>query len=137
MDPKLLIYLAYLAISIGLTVAVAHVLFRYGKVFLSEVFGDAKLADSVNRLLVVGFYLISLGYVAVTIRSSRPVESASQGVELLSLKLGWVLLGVGALHALNLYALSRIRRRRLAERSPPPPRHPARAAYPTPAWPQP
>lgn len=135
MDPKLLIYLAYLTISIGLTVTVAHALFRYGKVFLSEVFGDAKLADSVNRLLVVGFYLISLGYVAVTIRTTEPVTSASRGVELLSLKLGWVLLGIGALHAFNLYVLSQLRRRRIAERAPRPARTPAQ--YAAPAWPKP
>ncbi|MGH3739250.1 MAG: hypothetical protein ACRDT6_27170 [Micromonosporaceae bacterium] len=130
MDPKLLIYLAYLGVGIALTVVVARSLFRNGKVFLSEVFGDEALADSVNRLLVIGFYLVSLGYVAVTIRTSTPVTSASQGLELLALKLGWVLLGIGALHALNLYALSRVRRRRLAEKTP-------RAPRPTPAWPHP
>lgn len=114
-EPKLLMYLAYLVISGGLTVAVAHALFRYGKVFLTDVFGDAKLADSVNHLLVVGFYLISLGYVATTIRFDAQAASASHAVELLSLKIGWVLLGLGALHLVNLYVLAQIRKRRLAE----------------------
>ena len=114
-EPKLLMYLAYLVISGALTVAVAHALFRYGKVFLTDVFGDAKLADSVNHLLVVGFYLISLGYVATTIRFDATAASLSQAVELLSLKVGWVLLGLGALHLVNLYVLSQIRKRRLAE----------------------
>lgn len=115
MDPKLLMYLAYLAISVALTVAVAHALFRYGKVFLADVFGDVDLADSVNHLLVVGFYLVSLGYVATTVRVDATAASASHAIELLSLKIGWVLLGLGALHLVNLYVLAQIRRRRLSE----------------------
>ncbi|HEX6077626.1 MAG TPA: hypothetical protein VFZ32_20505 [Micromonosporaceae bacterium] len=115
MDSKLLVYLVYLALSMGLTAVVARILFRHGKAFLADVFGDASLADSLNRLLVVAFFLVSLGYVAVSLRFEEQVDSASHAVELLSMKLGLVLLGVGVLHGLNLYALSRIRRYRHAE----------------------
>lgn len=115
MESKLLVYLVYLTLSITLTVVVARTLFRHGKAFLSDIFGDASLADSLNRLLVVAFCLVSLGYVTITLRFDEPVTGASRAVELLSLKLGVVLLGVGVLHGLNLYVLSRIRRRRFAE----------------------
>ena len=76
---------------------------------------EPKLPDSLNRLLVVAFVLVSLGYVTITLRFDGPVTSASRAVELLFLKFGVVLLGVGVLHGLNLYVLSRIRRRRLTE----------------------
>jgi hypothetical protein len=136
--------LAYLGFSIALTVAVALSLSRYGKVFLTDVFGDARLADSVNHLLVVGFYLVSLGYVAITIQFDGLGATAGNAVELLSLKLGWVLLGLGALHAAVVCTLSRIRRRRLAERPlavQPGARAgqpaPARTRQPAAAWPNP
>src|SRR3979411_1263024 len=59
-------YLIYLAISIGLTIWVARTLHRNGRIFLVDVFhGNEPLADSVNHLLVVGFYLISFGYVSL------------------------------------------------------------------------
>lgn len=115
MEPKVLVYLVYLTLSVALTVVVARTLFRHGRAFLSDIFGDASLADSLNRLLVVAFFLVSLGYVTVTLRFDGPVVGASHAVELLSMKFGVVLLGVGVLHGLNLYVLSRIRRRRLAE----------------------
>jgi len=117
MEPKLLVYLAYLTFGIGLTVVVARTLFRHGKAFLTDVLGEPSLADSLNRLLVVMFFLISLGYVAISLRFDQGIASASRAVELLSLKLGLVLLGLGALHGLNLLILSRIRRRRVIERA--------------------
>ena len=62
-------YLAYLAISIGLTVWVAHTLHKNGRIFLVDSFlGNEKLADSVNHLLVVGFYLINIGAVSVALK---------------------------------------------------------------------
>ena len=55
-------YLSYLAISISLTIWVAQTLHKNGRVFLIDVLqGNESLADSVNHLLVVGFYLINLG----------------------------------------------------------------------------
>ena len=67
-------YLIYLALSIGLTVWVARTLHTNGRRFLLDTFqGDGELADSVNRLLVVGFYLINLGFVALALKLGHTV----------------------------------------------------------------
>ncbi|HKF94777.1 MAG TPA: hypothetical protein VKB96_09275, partial [Gammaproteobacteria bacterium] len=69
MNPIVITYLLYLAISIALTVWVAQTLFKNGRLFLVDVFhGNEALADSVNHLLVVGFYLINLGYVSLMLK---------------------------------------------------------------------
>jgi hypothetical protein len=112
--------LSYLAISIGLTAWVAHALFRNGQVFLDDALGSERLARSVNHLLVVGFYLLNLGYATVAIRVSNEVSSPSSAIETLSVKIGLVLLVLGGVHFANLYVLSRFRRRRLLETAPPP-----------------
>lgn len=105
-------YLAYVAISVGLTVWVGHALFRNGRVFLVDVFGgNGTLADAVNRLLVVGFYLLSFGYVALTLRLGEAATTVRASVETLSIKVGGVLLVLGLVHFANLLVLSRIRRR--------------------------
>ena len=53
-------YISYVVLSVVLTVWVAQTLHKNGRVFLVEVFsGNEALADSVNHLLVVGFYLIN------------------------------------------------------------------------------
>lgn len=113
-------YLIYLAISVALTVWVARTLFKNGRVFLVDVFGSESLADSVNHLLVVGFYLINLGYIALALRIGYDIAGTRESIEALSVKVGWVLLVLGAMHFFNLFVFTRIRRRaRLREALPP------------------
>ncbi|HEV2854151.1 MAG TPA: hypothetical protein VHC97_15260 [Thermoanaerobaculia bacterium] len=121
MDFVVVTYCLYLTISIALTVWVARTLFRNGRVFLVDVFhGDESMADSVNHLLVVGFYLINLGYVTLALKMGYDVTSTRTSIEALSQKVGWVLLVLGGMHFFNLYVFSRIRRRSFLEIASPP-----------------
>ena len=103
---------AYLAVSIGLTVIVASALSRSGRVYLAEVFGgDDGMAVAVNRMLVVGFCLLSLGYAALTLRTSADIHGPGQAIGVLSVKVGEELLVLGALHLVNMMFFTRLRRR--------------------------
>jgi len=121
MDLIVTTYLIYLALSVVLTIWVARALFRSGLVFLVDVFrGNAALATSVNHLLVVGFYLINLGFVALALRISTPVPDARTSIEALASKIGTVLLVLGGMHFFNRYVYSRLRRHATLEIAPPP-----------------
>ena len=112
MEPKVITYGAYVLISAMLTVWVARTLHKNGRVFLIEVFGgDEGLADSVNHLLVVGFYLINFGYVALALKIGDEIANAKEGIEALSWKIGLVLLVLGGMHFFNLFIFQRIHRR--------------------------
>lgn len=114
-------YAAYLAISVAMTVWVARTLFRHGRPFLVDAFGgNDELADSVNHLLVVGFYLVNLGWVCLTMASRSTPLGLANSLELLSVKIGWVLLMLGAMHFLNIYVISRLRRSGVMDRLFPP-----------------
>jgi hypothetical protein len=105
-------YLIYLAISIALTIWVARTLHKNGRVFLVDVFhGNEALADSVNHLLVVGFYLINFGYVSLALKLGYVINNAQEGIEALSVKIGMVLIVLGGMHFFNLFVFSRMRRR--------------------------
>jgi hypothetical protein len=105
-------YLVYLAISLGVTVWVARTLHRNGRVFLLDAFhGNAGLADSVNHLLVVGFYLINVGYVTLAMRTSSNLAGPREAIELVCDKIGVVLLVLGIMHFFNLYVFNRLRKR--------------------------
>ena len=113
-------YLIYLVLSIALTVWVGRTLHKNGRVFLVDVFhGNEALADSVNHLLVVGFYLINFGYVSLALKLGYAIETAEQSVEALSVKIGMVLLVLGGMHLFNLFVFSRMRRRATATHQPP------------------
>ena len=103
-------YAAYLVISIVMTVWVAHTLHSRGRIFLVETFhGNTELAESVNHLLVVGFYLISFGFVALALSSDAILLSLRHAIEFLSTKVGLVLLVLGLMHFMNLLVFMRIR----------------------------
>jgi len=115
------VYIAYAGASIGLTIWLARTLFKNGEVFLEEVFADnPRMASAVNRLLVVGFYLLNLGYAFVTLKAGNAVHTSTEGIETLAAKLGSLLLVLGALHMGNLYLFHRIRRRGQIRLAPPP-----------------
>jgi len=105
-------YFSYLAISIALTIWVARTLHRSGRIFLLDALhGNAPLADSVNQLLVVGFYLINIGYIALALKTADPLNNFRQAIELESTKIGVVLLILGAMHFFNMFVLTKMRRR--------------------------
>ena len=98
--------------ALALTLIVATTLSRSGRVFLTDVFqGNESLARAVNRLLVVGFCLLNLGFLTLAMRSSAEVTGTRQAVNLLSVKLGEICLIVGVLHSINVFAFTRFRRR--------------------------
>jgi len=125
-------YIVYLAVSLGVTIWVARTLHRNGRVFLVDAFrGNRELADSVNHLLVVGFYLVNIGYVALALRTSLVLHNTREAIELVSDKIGVVLLVLGCMHFFNLYVFNQLRKRTRPERfgtsfpaPPPPPLHP-------------
>ncbi|MZD04997.1 hypothetical protein GTW43_07850 [Streptomyces sp. SID5785] len=122
MDLTVVAYVVYLVISIGLTIWVARTLSRNGRIFLADVLnGNEKLADAVNHLLVVGFYLVNLGFVALYLSGDETIDSARGVFEALSTKLGVVLLVLGAMHLGNVFVLNKIRRRGVMEREQQPP----------------
>ena len=118
--------LIYLGISVLVALLVGWTLHRNGRVFLVEVYqGNENLADSVNHLILVGFYLLSIGFVAVAIRLGAPALNLADAIPVLSTKVGIVLVVLGATHVINLWVFSRFRWRvrLVAPDSPPQPQN--------------
>lgn len=123
MTYTLLGYALYLSISIALTIWVARTLHRNGRVFLIDAFrGREEMADSVNHLLVVGFYLINLGFVTLALRYGAPPTNAETVFVYVSTKVGLAMLVLGAMHFFNMFNFDKMRRKakRSAGAEPPP-----------------
>lgn len=110
MDLRLVEYVLYLTISICLTVWVGRALHQNGRQFLAEVLTDRALAASLSRLLVVAFYLVALGGVALLLQVDVALTSAADVIRAVATKVGLVLLLLGALHLVAMLALHRMRR---------------------------
>ena len=111
-------YVGYLVLSIGLTVWVARTLRKNGRIFLVDAMrGNGELADSVNHLLVVGFYLINVGFVTLSLKYAIKPTSLTETLEFCSGKIGRVLVVLGIMHFFNLFILSLMRRRTTGRRT--------------------
>lgn len=112
MNYTILSYSIYLPVSIILTIWVARTLFVNGRVFLIEIFHqDLTLADSVNKLLLVGFYLVNIGYAVYTLKIWGTIEGVQEVIETLSEKIGWIILILGGMHFFNLFILFNLRKK--------------------------
>jgi hypothetical protein len=112
MTSSLLVLVPYSAIAVFLTIWLARQLSRHGLVFLRTVFPDREdLAVAINQLLVIGFYLVNLGWALLLLRADElSVGSVAQAASLLTERLGVLLLLLGVAHLVNLLVFHRIRK---------------------------
>lgn len=110
MDPKLAVYLAYAAVTLALTLWVGHTLQRHGQAFLRDVLPTGELAAAVTKFLVVGFYLLNLGYMAIAMKTYDEVNGPVDAVEALATKIGLITLALVLVHLGTVLLLGRLRR---------------------------
>jgi hypothetical protein len=106
----LVTYAVYVAISLAITIWVGRTLNKNGRVFLIENFqGQEQLADSINHLLLVGFYLVNVGFMSLALRYGEKPADAVGAVEFLSTKVGLVVVVLGVMHFFNMHMLVKFR----------------------------
>ena len=112
MDLTVVAYAVYLLISVALTVWVARTLSQNGRIFLADVLhGNEKLADAVNHLLVVGFYMLNLGYAFYILRTAERGFDAVGAVQYFVSRLALLLVTLAVIHFLNVAVFWHIRGR--------------------------
>jgi hypothetical protein len=122
MNHTVIAYMLYLPIAIAMTVWVARTLHKNGRIFLVAAFrNNEPMADSVNHLLVVGFYLINVGFITTALRYGEKPDTFQGMLEFLSTKIGIVLIVLGAMHFFNLFNFDRMRRKGTRPLPAPPP----------------
>jgi hypothetical protein len=105
-------YGLYLLLSIAMTIWVAHTLSSNGEIFLVMCFGhNEALARSTNHLLVVGFYLINIGWILLTIAYGAEPTNWVEAIKFVSTKTGLAILVLGAMHFFNMHAIARFGRK--------------------------
>jgi NAD/NADP transhydrogenase beta subunit len=105
-------YALYLLISVAITIWVARTLSRNGEVFLVQCFGhNREIAQSTNHLLVVGFYLVNIGFITLTLSLGVEPTTIPETIRFLSSKVGLAIVVLGAMHFFNMSAIARFGRK--------------------------
>jgi hypothetical protein len=95
----------YLLITSYVTIYVGQVLYKNGRHFIVEMLHDEQLTEFVNKVLLVGYYLLNLGYVSVMLTHVRRADSLSELIPSLSIAIGRILVTLGIMHCLNITAI--------------------------------
>ncbi|MCA9956023.1 MAG: hypothetical protein KC434_14945 [Anaerolineales bacterium] len=110
MNIVMITYIVYILLSLVITVWVAQTLFRNGRIFVIDAFGgNETMADAVNHLLLVGFYLINIGFGSMYLSYGAKPITTVDAMEYISIKIGVVLLVLGAMHFFNIFNFAKMR----------------------------
>ena len=102
-------HLCYVTVGVLLTIWVARTLRIHGRVFLSKgCKGNDELANSLSHLLSVGFYLLHIGVVLLMLKFGGHATDISGSIELLSTKVGLILLLLAISHFFHIALYARI-----------------------------
>ena len=102
-------HIFYIVLGIGITVWVARTLRIHGRVFFTTgCKGNTELADSLSHLFSVGFYLLHIGIVLLALKFGGRVINTVGAIELLSTKIGLVLMLLGVSHFAHVAIYARI-----------------------------
>ena len=106
-------HFVYILISLAMTVWVGRVLFKNGRIFVIEAFGgDENMGDSVNQLLITGFYLVNLGFIALFLSYGQNPTTSTEVIEFISTKIGVLLIVLAGMHYFNIFNFARLRQKR-------------------------
>lgn len=104
-------YVIYLTICSSITVWVARTLGNHAPAFLDDSSRErSELTNAVTRLLIVGFYLVNLGVISLALKYGDPAQDITSAIELLSTKVGGILISLGFVHFIVLAKLGAMRR---------------------------
>ena len=110
MTTMIWVYLGYLAVCIFVTLFVARTLSNHGPVFMSgKNTNVSPLIKAKTHLLVVGFYLIAFGFIGCALKYGGNVNDPTAAIELLSAKIGAIVLAIGFMHFVMVWVFACIR----------------------------
>lgn len=104
-------YLLFLSISSYITVDVGRRCFNSGKVYLEYLIGDKDFCLTVNRILLGSYYLLNLGYIALSLSSWEKINSMEEVLAVVSTRIGNIALILCVLHFTNIFMLYVLRKK--------------------------
>lgn len=108
MEYNLISYCLYLPATFYITIVIGKDLNQQGAHFLLQTFsGNVELVQTVNKFLLIGYYLLNLGYAAVSVNFFSQIDTWLMLIDELTFRLGIILMGLGCIHYFNLFVLTK------------------------------
>ena len=108
MNLNLIAYIIFLTVIIFIIIVVGRLCYRNGNVYVSALLpGHENLCYRVNKMLLLGYYLLNIGYAAMTIVNWETVTSLPQLIELIAFRLALIIGILSVLHYTNIFLLTK------------------------------
>ena len=95
-------YIVYIIITFYITIFVGWRVYKLGFIYLENLIDNHSVCQSINNLLLIGYYLVNLGFSAISLQNWERVDTITIMLSSLSYKIGFILLVLGILHFINL-----------------------------------
>ena len=99
-------YLAFFGIMTYVIVVIGWQFYKNGKFYLENIFkNDLHLIDSINKLLLLGYYLFNIGYIAISIQNWATIHTIFDMFGVIAERAGTIIILLGVIHYINLWWL--------------------------------
>ncbi|QQT31273.1 hypothetical protein I6I99_01460 [Sphingobacterium multivorum] len=106
MNFNILAYAIYGLLTCYIILWVGRLFHKNGRVFILSLFGqEVNLADTTNNLLLLGYYLLNIGYAILQFSYWRQIESFDEMICSIAFKTGRLLLVLVGLHYFNMLSI--------------------------------
>lgn len=106
MNLNIIGYIIYLILTTIIILKVGNICYRNGNVFIRNLLKrDIELSIQVNKALLVGYYLMNIGYTTLTIITWNEIESYIYLVEIISQKISTILMVIAIMHYINVFLI--------------------------------
>ena len=99
-------YLIYLPITAYITIVVGDKCHKHGIHYIKSILKNDPIAYSINNLLLIGYYLVNLGYALISIMHWNIISTTPKLIEEISLRTAYIILLLTLLHYTNIIGLS-------------------------------
>lgn len=108
MNLNIIGYVIYLLITTFIIINVGKICYRNGNIYVAQLIPEHKdLCQKTNQVLLIGYYLLNLGYCAMTLISWDKIISYPQLVEVISIKTATIICIIAILHYFNIFILTK------------------------------
>jgi len=107
MNLNLAAYGLFFTIVLYIIIVVGNTCYRNGNIYVMELLpGHEELCLRINKILLLGYYLINIGYAATMLVGWDTITTMPQLVEVLAVKSAIIICILSALHYLNIFLLT-------------------------------
>ncbi|POR26127.1 hypothetical protein BWK58_05705 [Flavobacterium columnare] len=104
---NIIAYSIFLAIIFYIILVVGKICYQNGNIYVDRLIPDhSELCQQINKVLLVGYYLVNIGYAATTLITWKEIFTIEQLIEILSIKVATIAFILSFLHYSNIYILT-------------------------------